>query len=98
LDAAETQEHVRITVANPGTPIDPSLLERIFDRFYRVDPSRKSDPKSAGLTGLGLAIVRTIMDLHRGTARAESDATGTRFILTFARAEAQSRAHSDASA
>ncbi|MGF6602662.1 two-component system heavy metal sensor histidine kinase CusS [Paraburkholderia sp. GAS448] len=86
LEAAETPDKVRVTVSNQGKPIDPSLLERIFDRFYRIDPSRRSDPKSAGSTGLGLAIVRTIMDLHGGTAHAESDATSTRFILTFARA------------
>jgi len=86
LNVAESAENVRITVSNPGTPIDPALLERIFDRFYRADAARRSDPKSAGSTGLGLAIVRTIMDLHGGTAHAESDAASTRFILTFARA------------
>ena len=84
LDAQDTPHGLRVTVANQGAPIDPSLLERIFDRFYRVDPSRKSDPESTGSTGLGLAIVRTIMELHGGSAHAESDAQSTRFILTFA--------------
>jgi two-component system heavy metal sensor histidine kinase CusS len=85
LGADETPNGLRVTVANQGAPIDPSLLERIFDRFYRVDPSRKSDPESTGSTGLGLAIVRTIMELHGGSAHAESDAQSTRFILTFVR-------------
>jgi two-component system heavy metal sensor histidine kinase CusS len=83
LSAVDIPHGLRVTVANQGKPIDPSLLERIFDRFYRVDPSRKSDAKTAGSAGLGLAIVRTIMELHGGTAHAESDADGTRFILTF---------------
>jgi two-component system, OmpR family, heavy metal sensor histidine kinase CusS len=59
------------------------MLERIFDRFYRVDPSRGGAASAAGSAGLGLAIVRTIMELHRGRASAESDERSTRFILTF---------------
>ncbi|HKT97050.1 MAG TPA: heavy metal sensor histidine kinase [Paraburkholderia sp.] len=85
LSAEQTPTTLDVTVANPGPPIDAALLERIFDRFYRVDASRHSEPQAAGSAGLGLAIVRTIMALHGGTARAESDAAGTRFILSFAR-------------
>lgn len=81
-------EAVRITVANPGNPIDPALLNRIFDRFYRVDPARSNAGASTGSAGLGLAIVRTIMELHRGSACAESDDVSTRFILTFAKTPA----------
>lgn len=83
LEAARADDGTRIVVANEGAPIDPTMLERIFDRFYRADPARKSNPSSVGSAGLGLAIVRTIMELHGGTASAESDAAGTRFILTF---------------
>lgn len=89
LDAHATSKDVRITVSNEGPPIAPEHLERIFDRFYRVDPSRSALPSSGssqgstGSTGLGLAIVRTIMDLHGGMVHAESDAASTRFILTF---------------
>ena len=83
LQATQTSNGTLITVTNEGTPIDPALLERIFDRFYRADPARKSDLKSVGAAGLGLAIVRTIMELHGGTVRAESDALSTRFVLTF---------------
>lgn len=85
LDANTTPATVDITVANPGEPIDPALLERIFDRFYRADASRQNAPQTSGAAGLGLAIVRTIMTLHGGTVRAESDAAGTRFILSFSR-------------
>jgi two-component system, OmpR family, heavy metal sensor histidine kinase CusS len=92
LDAGASAGEVRVTVSNPGQPIAAEHLERIFDRFYRIDPSRSTLPTaglsqaSTGSTGLGLAIVRTIMELHGGTVRAESDVHGTRFILTFRRA------------
>ena len=89
LDAHETDGRIRVIVSNEGEPIAPEHLERIFDRFYRIDPSRSSLPSSdssrgsPGSTGLGLAIVRTIMELHGGTVHAESDAVSTRFVLTF---------------
>ncbi|KAG8152559.1 heavy metal sensor histidine kinase [Burkholderia catarinensis] len=84
LNAAETADAVRVVVENPGEPIDPALLPRIFDRFVRGDPAR-SGGVPGGTAGLGLAIVRSVMELHGGTARVESDAAGTRFILTFVR-------------
>ncbi|HYS65870.1 MAG TPA: heavy metal sensor histidine kinase [Paraburkholderia sp.] len=91
LDASASADAVRVTVSNQGQPIAAGHLERIFDRFYRIDPSRSSLPSSgfsqasAGSTGLGLAIVRTIMELHGGSVHAESDAQSTRFVLTFRR-------------
>ncbi|TDY21821.1 two-component system heavy metal sensor histidine kinase CusS [Paraburkholderia sp. BL6665CI2N2] len=92
LDAGASAEAVRVSVENQGQPIPAEHLERIFDRFYRVDPSRSSLPSSGvsqgstGSTGLGLAIVRTIMELHGGSVHAESDARSTRFVLRFPRA------------
>ncbi|REE21774.1 two-component system heavy metal sensor histidine kinase CusS [Paraburkholderia sp. BL27I4N3] len=92
LDAGASAEAVRVSVENQGQPIPAEHLERIFDRFYRVDPSRSSLPSSGlsqgstGSTGLGLAIVRTIMELHGGSVHAESDARSTRFVLSFPRA------------
>jgi len=88
LSIHSAEDRVRVCVENEGAPIDPSLLERIFDRFYRADPSRGASGTTAGSAGLGLAIVRTIMDLHGGRAHAESDARSTRFILTFPVVEA----------
>ncbi|MCP2091367.1 UNVERIFIED_ORG: two-component system heavy metal sensor histidine kinase CusS [Paraburkholderia sediminicola] len=91
LDVRASADAVRVTVSNQGQPIAAEHLDRIFDRFYRVDPSRSSLPSSGmsqgstGSTGLGLAIVRTIMELHGGTVHAESDAQSTRFVLTFRR-------------
>lgn len=70
-----------ISVNNQGPPIAPEHLPRLFDRFYRCDPAR-AQPGDSG--GLGLAIVRSIMQLHGGSVRVQSDASGTRFVLVFA--------------
>lgn len=69
---------VTISVENPGEPIPAAELTKVFDRFYRVDPSRQRQGEGAGL---GLAIVRSIVEVHGGTAEAASDAQGTRFRL-----------------
>ena len=86
IHAEQNGDTVRIVVANEGAPIDATHLERIFDRFYRVDPSRSSASDAGGASasaGLGLAIVRTVMELHGGTVSAQSDHTGTRLVLKF---------------
>ena len=69
-----------ISVTNLGEPMAPEHLPRLFDRFYRCDPSR-AQPGDSG--GLGLAIVRSIMQLHGGAVRVESSAAGTCFTLSF---------------
>ncbi|WP_424919285.1 heavy metal sensor histidine kinase [Achromobacter animicus] len=70
----------RITVRNPGPPIPPADLPRIFDRFFRAGPTRA--PRSEG-HGLGLAIVRAIALMHGGEADAVSDTTGTVVGITL---------------
>lgn len=74
-----------VSVENPGHGIEPLHLPNIFDRFYRVDPSRNDSANSAGL---GLAIVKSIMDLHGGTVSVKSDVDAvTCFTLTFPKRE-----------
>jgi signal transduction histidine kinase len=58
-----------IGVRNTGSYIDPSDLERVFDRFYRADPSRGS---ASGGTGLGLAIVKDLVQFQNGSISASS--------------------------
>lgn len=70
---------VELITENPGTPILQVHLSKLFDRFYRVDPSRQR--KGEG-SGIGLAIVKSIVTAHHGKVRVESDAVSTRFILT----------------
>jgi len=67
---------VEIEVRNPGTAIPPEHLGRIFDRFYRVEPSRQ---KSTDGAGLGLAIVKSIIGAHGGTITVSSSADSTSF-------------------
>ena len=76
----EMDRQAQIIVENPGAPIAPEHLPRLFDRFYRVDPSRQR--KGEG-SGIGLAIVKSIVIAHQGTVSVTSDLRATRFILTL---------------
>jgi two-component system OmpR family sensor kinase len=68
-----------IRVSDTGPGISPLLSARIFDRFYRADPSRTG----AG-TGLGLAIVQAIAEALHGSARVESPpGGGASFVVTL---------------
>jgi two-component system heavy metal sensor histidine kinase CusS len=68
-----------VAVSDNGSGIAPEHLPRVFDRFYRAEPSRGSDG-----AGLGLALVKSIVDLHGGTARIQSEiGRGTIVSLTF---------------
>ncbi len=69
-----------VSVENPGPEIPPEHLPKLFDRFYRVDPSRQRKGDGAGL---GLAIVKSIVDVHGGTISVTSANRMTRFQLTL---------------
>jgi two-component system sensor histidine kinase SenX3 len=70
---------VDVTVRDHGMGIPRRDLERIFERFYRVDRARSRD---TGGTGLGLAIVRHVASNHRGEVRVESrEGVGSTFTL-----------------
>jgi two-component system phosphate regulon sensor histidine kinase PhoR len=82
---ADTEEEedkawVIVSIADTGVGIAPDELPRIFERFYKVDPSRNH--KNAG-TGLGLAIAKHIVEAHGGRIWAESDVQGTTFHFTL---------------
>jgi two-component system heavy metal sensor histidine kinase CusS len=80
LQACRTDDGMRISVENRGPTIPAQHLERVFDRFYRADASRRG---SSSASGLGLSIVRTIVSLHHGSWRASSADDVTRFELIF---------------
>lgn len=69
-----------IAVENPGDGIAAEHLPHLFERFYRVDPSRQRQGEGAGL---GLAIVKSIVEAHRGEVRAISSDFVTRFEITL---------------
>jgi len=69
VSAFMEKEELVLQVRDKGIGIPPEHLDRIFERFYRVDRARS---REAGGTGLGLSIVRHIALLHRGKAEAES--------------------------
>lgn len=82
LRAVNTEHGVDVSVENPGRGIAPEHLDKLFDRFYRVDRSRSD---SANSTGLGLSIVNSIMELHGGSVSVQSEPNRTCFSLHFSR-------------
>ncbi len=74
---------VEITVTDQGIGIPAAELDRIFERFYRVDPARH---RSTGGTGLGLSIVKHVAASHGGEVRVWSaPGHGSSFTLTLPR-------------
>ena len=64
LRIRQTADTTSLSIENPGGTIAPEHLEKLFDRFYRVDPARREGgPSNAGL---GLAITRSIIEAHKG--------------------------------
>ena len=61
---------LRIVISNSGETIPPEALQKIFDRFYRVDPARARD---TGGYGLGLCVAKSIAELHGGSITAVSE-------------------------
>jgi two-component system phosphate regulon sensor histidine kinase PhoR len=78
-DPVDKATVLRVLDNGPGIP--EKYLERLFERFYRVDKGRSRD---SGGTGLGLSIVKHIMQRHDGTVTVESTpGSGTTFICRF---------------
>ena len=78
---------VEITVTDQGIGIPAAEIDRIFERFYRVDPARH---RSTGGTGLGLSIVKHVAASHGGEVRVwSSPGQGSSFTLTLPRRPAE---------
>jgi signal transduction histidine kinase len=83
----------RLSISDEGIGVPPESLNRIFDRFYRVDKARA---RSMGGTGLGLAIAKEIMEAHGGTIRATSTlGKGMTMILQFKREESEAQTNDE---
>jgi two-component system, OmpR family, sensor histidine kinase SenX3 len=78
---SEERDHVRLSVQDSGIGIPARDLDRIFERFYRVDHGRSRD---TGGTGLGLSIVRHVANNHQGWVDVESrEGEGSTFSLVL---------------
>jgi len=81
INIHETEDQrVKISVVNSGNDIPPNKLERIFDRFYRLDDSRSHAEKHHGL---GLSIVSGIARMHGGVPYAQSSGSRTEVGLNL---------------
>ena len=79
--AEEQEKEVVLYVKDEGFGIEHKHLDRLFERFYRVDTARS---RKLGGTGLGLSIVKHIVQAHGGTIRVESKVgAGSTFIITL---------------
>ncbi len=79
LRARADERHVEVMVVDEGIGIPQRDLDRIFERFYRVDKGRSRD---TGGTGLGLAIVRHVAGNHGGDVQVFSrEGEGSTFVL-----------------
>ncbi len=76
VEAEKDHEQVVVRVINYGYIIPKEDLDKIFNKFYRVEQSRS---ENTGGTGLGLAIVKNVVDMHRGKISVKSDLDGTVF-------------------
>ena len=76
----ETEEKIEITFKNKGDKIPEYKLEKLFEKFYRLDESRTS---STGGAGLGLAITKQIVELHNGTITVKNDDEYIEFLIQF---------------
>ena len=82
ISVGQRPDGVEFQVSDDGEGIAAEHLERVFERFYRVDPARA---RASGGTGIGLAIVRAIVEAHGGSVAARSDGIGrgATFIVTL---------------
>jgi two-component system, OmpR family, heavy metal sensor histidine kinase CusS len=79
ITVSKQNSDFQVTVSDNGCGIASEHLPRVFDRFYRAESSRSSDG-----AGLGLALVKSIVELHGGSAKIQSELNrGTTVVLRF---------------
>lgn len=81
----ETGQHILVEISDDGIGIEEEHLKHVFDRFYRIDPSRS---RKQGGSGLGLSIVKHIIEAHHQTINVRSTpGLGSTFGFTLKRAK-----------
>lgn len=86
LEASRTTGGVRIVVADRGAGIPVAYRQKVFERFFRLEPSR-----SAHGNGLGLSLVAAIAELHGATVTLEDNHPGLRAVIAFSAAARPAR-------
>ncbi|MEJ2562784.1 MAG: sensor histidine kinase [Anaerolineales bacterium] len=82
LYAGASEDGVEMRVTDSGPGIEAQELPNVFNRFYRGDKSRQ---RETGGSGLGLAIAKSIVELHGGRIRVESEpGQGASFVIWLA--------------
>jgi signal transduction histidine kinase len=87
ISVQETGETIEVVISDDGIGVPTYDLERIFERFGRVDDARTRDGAS---TGLGLSIAREIVEAHGGTLTANDSRSGACFVLELPVVDAHS--------
>ena len=88
IEAIQTQEVTEIKISDTGIGMTEEQIEKIWDRYYKADISRKNT--KYGESGLGLPIVKQLVELHEGHIRVESELDkGTTFTIIFPRVKGE---------
>jgi len=80
ISAWAVDDAVRISFKNKGDEIPPEKVERLFEKFFRLDSTRRT---RTGGAGLGLAIAKQIVAMHKGEIAVKSDSEATEFIVVL---------------